>query len=1335
MKHETAMSRRIILLLSAVFLKFAFTRSAPMVIDVINSEKGLLSNTILSITEDSFGRMWIGTANGISCYNGDMPMNISVNTAPRRISNKYAQSLLPMENGDVWIGTPDRLNIYSYQGDSVFIANRQKIGISDITTLLMSRDKRTIWIGSTDQGVGAYDLPEGRFRKLQFPDSTNLPKHIITLCEDPNDYLWIGTRYDGIYIYDLKNGKLSGFPMQHATVNALCTGRSGTMWIGTHDGLFGGTVNGPMVRISHPMVDHIKIMAIVEDRNGTIWVGGDNGLGAFSPESVTPDNRITDLRSVSEGPGIGKLTYRYVSALYYDKKQTLWVGTFGGGINILDISEFSPSVITPIEDMQDGNSSNKTLAICRGNDDDLWFGMDGHGVVRYDLKTGQKQVFSGSDIHDSVIVSLCRDENGYIWAGGYYNGLAYLAPGSDRFVAIRNTPHNETIRAIATDEGKIYYNNDSDLFCYDFLSKRTTRPLAGRLNKKLDIRTIVIDRETIWLGTYHNGIIGYDRETGRITEIPVHKDFGNAVVWDMVLFDRQLWCATDLGLFRTDLTGDPLRGEFIASPDPGSKSFVAVASDDNGKLWLSGTSKIYCYDITAQKYTQVTTPKMLSVTDYSDAAILIDRTETYVGGFKGVAIVRDRRESPDTIQARELFLANLNINNHPVYPGARRSPLKKNLNAQERIVLSHKQNNISLDFIIPYFGYEIASYRYRIKERSNEWSELGASHTLSINNMPYGKYTLEIEGSIADSPKVFSRTLQLVFRPPFYLSTGAKSLYLLLVVLAAFVAVRITKTRIELKHTLEMEQANRKKDEELNEAKISFFTTISHELRTPLTLLLAPIDQLKAYETNSSKLKNYQLIERNAKTLLSLVNQILDFRKNEKGEIRLQVARTDIRTLIADIILPFDQLAGYRNIAFQASFPQSGTSVCIDADILTKIINNLLSNAFKFTEPGGKITLTADITSNELVLSVADTGIGMAKEQQEKVFDIFYQGDNAQTKYGSGLGLYLVKSLVKIHHGDISVESTPGIGTTFRCTLPCREDFFIDSEFAPTEVGSEKEVIREPDTQPEEKMESGDKGKEETILIVEDNEDIVEFLTDSLGVKYNIHAVSNGAQALEKLNEIPETSLVITDVMMPIMDGITLCREIKTNFDTSHIPVIILSAKSEMEDMMNGLRCGADAYISKPFSLTHLKIQIEKLIEIRKTLKEKYRKSLNFSFNNEHEDVLSAENRFLNDITQIILQNLSDVNLNVDYISSAISMSRASLYRKLKSITGLSVNDFIRNIRLSRAEFELRETPKTISEIAYDNGFSTPSYFSTCFTIQYGCSPKAYRQNNEAKKG
>lgn len=877
------MSRRIILLLSAVFLEFAFTRSAPMVIDVINSEKGLLSNTILSITEDSFGRMWIGTANGISCYNGDMPMNISVNTAPRRISNKYAQSLLPMENGDVWIGTPDRLNIYSYQGDSVFIANRQEIGISDITALLMSRDKRTIWIGSTDQGVGAYDLPEGRFRKLQFPDSTNLPKHIITLCEDPNDYLWIGTRYDGIYIYDLKNGKLSGFPMQHATVNALCTGRSGTMWIGTHDGLFGGTVNGPMVRISHPMVDHIKIMAIVEDRNGTIWVGGDNGLVAFSPESVTPDNRITDLRSVSEGPGIGKLTYRYVSALYYDKKQTLWVGTFGGGINILDISEFSPSVITPIEDMQDGNSSNKTLAICRGNDDDLWFGMDGHGVVRYDLKTGQKQVFSGSDIHDSVIVSLCRDENGYIWAGGYYNGLAYLAPGSDRFVAIRNTPHNETIRAIATDEGKIYYNNDSDLFCYDFLSKRTTRPLAGRLNKKLDIRTIVIDRETIWLGTYHNGIIGYDRETGRITEIPVHKDFGNAVVWDMVLFDRQLWCATDLGLFRTDLTGDPLRGEFIASPDPGSKSFVAVASDDNGKLWLSGTSKIYCYDITAQKYTQVTTPKMLSVTDYSDAAILIDRTETYVGGFKGVAIVRDRRESPDTIQARELFLANLNINNHPVYPGARRSPLKKNLNGQERIVLSHKQNNISLDFIIPYFGYEIASYRYRIKERSNEWSELGASHTLSINNMPYGKYTLEIEGSIADSPKVFSRTLQLVFRPPFYLSTGAKSLYLLLVVLAAFVAVRITKTRIELKHTLEMEQANRKKDEELNEAKISFFTTISHELRTPLTLLLAPIDQLKAYETNSSKLKNYQLIERNAKTLLSLVNQILDFRKNEKG--------------------------------------------------------------------------------------------------------------------------------------------------------------------------------------------------------------------------------------------------------------------------------------------------------------------------------------------------------------------------------------------------------------------------------------------------------------------
>lgn len=431
---------------------------------------------------------------------------------------------------------------------------------------------------------------------------------------------------------------------------------------------------------------------------------------------------------------------------------------------------------------------------------------------------------------------------------------------------------------------------------------------------------------------------------------------------------------------------------------------------------------------------------MLSVTDYSDAAILIDRTETYVGGFKGVAIVRDRRESPDTIQAHELFLTNLNINNHPQRPGAKRSPLKWNLNAQNRIVLSHRQNNISLDFIIPYFGYEIASYRYRIKERSSEWSELGTSHSLAINNMPYGRYTLEIEGSISGSPKVFSRTLQLVFRPPFYLSTGAKSLYLLLAALAAFVAVRITKTRIELKHTLEMEQANRK--------RMKSSTRQNQFLHHHIPRTANPADPVAGSDRPAQGIRN-QLFEteklpahRKECQNPPLAGQSDPrFPENEKGEIRLQVARTDIRTLIADIILPFDQLAGYRNIAFQASFPQSGTSVCIDADILTKIINNLLSNAFKFTEPGGKITLTADITSSELVLSVTDTGIGIPVEQQEKVFDIFYQGDNAQTKYGSGLGLYLVKSLVKIHHGEISVESTPGIGTTFRCTLPCRKDF------------------------------------------------------------------------------------------------------------------------------------------------------------------------------------------------------------------------------------------------------------------------------------------------------
>lgn len=520
------------------------------------------------------------------------------------------------------------------------------------------------------------------------------------------------------------------------------------------------------------------------------------------------------------------------------------------------------------------------------------------------------------------------------------------------------------------------------------------------------------------------------------------------------------------------------------------------------------------------------------------------------------------------------------------------------------------------------------------------------------------------------------------------------------------------------------------REEAIHEAKLNFFTNISHELRTPLTLLLSPVEQLKKEETNRSKLNNLQLIERNARRLLNLVNQILDFRKSQDGGMKLHVRKVQVEEQVREIVSSFDSLYRDKSIELELYVLEPIAPAFVDPEVLEKILLNVLSNAYKFTPNNGYVSVELRQTDGMLYVTVTNTGPGLSREELGRVFELFYQASNSSETTGSGIGLHLVKHLVELHHGEVRLDSVPGKDTTVEVVLPCRAE-----EYTSEEITVEEKRIKSylADETVDETLLEGlsHTDRNQTILIVEDNAEIRDYLAESLRSYYQTIVAAQGEEALEILKR-NHVDLILTDVLMPVMNGVDLCRAVKGDFETSHIPVVMLSAKSTMDDMLHGLMCGADAYITKPFTLSHLIVRINKLLESRERLRQRYQRNLTVNVD-QNDPGCSAEDIFIGKLTRLILDHISEVELSGETLCRELNISRSSLHRKLKAVANLSAGEFIRNVRLQQAARELVGTDKTISEISYDNGFNTPSYFSTCFTTYFGVSPKVYRANNQPK--
>ena len=753
--------------------------------------------------------------------------------------------------------------------------------------------------------------------------------------------------------------------------------------------------------------------------------------------------------------------------------------------------------------------------------------------------------------------------------------------------------------------------------------------------------------------------------------------------------------------------------------------------DSYGKLWISTDKGISCLHPSTGKFRNFTNNDGLQSNQFTAACQRTADGQMYFGGINGITTFRPE-EVVDNPYIPPVVITQLRLFNKIVFPDDETGILERNINETRSITFTAQQSMFSLEFVVSnYASGTHNTFAYKLDGYDKEWYYTNSQRVVSYSNLPQGTYRFLVKAANNDGKWNETPTeLEIIILPAWYKTWWASLLFAAAFIAATVFVFRYFWIRKSMKAEIQMAQIDKERQKEVNEMKLRFFINISHELRTPLTLILTPLQEIINKISDRWTRNQLEYIQRNANRLLHLVNQLMDYRRAELGVFELKAKKGNAHQLIQDNFLFYDKLARHKKITYTLHSELEDKEVLFDANYLELIVNNLLSNAFKYTESGQSITVTLKEENGWLLLQVSDTGIGIPINKQGKIFERFYQIESEHV--GSGIGLSLVQRLIELHHGRIELDSEENKGSTFSVYLPQDLSVYKPSELASNNEQNEEEQVYSTNSKAmyfidtekveNESVESGDK-KRGTILIVEDNNEIRRYLSNGLADLFNTLEAGNGEEALEKLKD-NEVDVIVTDVMMPVMDGIKLCKNVKQNIRTCHIPVIILSAKTDIKDQMEGLQMGADDYIPKPFSLAILTTKIQNMMRTRRRMLDKYAKSLEvepekITFN-------AMDEALLKRAMAIVEKNMDNIEFSTDEFAREMNMSRSNLHLKLKAITGESTIDFIRKIRFNEAAKLLKDGRYTVAEVSTMVGFNTPSYFATSFKKYFGCLPTEY---------
>ncbi|MFB9054006.1 two-component regulator propeller domain-containing protein [Formosa undariae] len=1312
-----------------------------------NDNGGLSHNSIRHIVQDKHGFLWIGTFSGLNRFDGyEFKTYSSDQEGGSKIQHDDITALeFDEESNNLWIGTRKGLTLYKTDTHefTTFLPNPEdgnSLQDEEIRSVFIDKNKR-VWVGTKTAGLYLFFLEEERFEKINIEGFS----YVKEIFEDKNGSIWIGSYdsasvarislnqkgdVDQVYTYtlDIPHSK-----DKNPYLNFIYQDGKSDIFAGTREGLY--KLNKTLNRFENLYIENNEtrgnlgpyFLSIAQAPDGKYWLGTLGGLIVCDQlEDIQHGDFKWYYSVLSDDTSI---VDNLVSALYFDNSGVLWIGTEDG------LDKYDPY----------GNQFNINKDISRSI---------GNQVPRI-------RGFSKTYNQETIVATR-------------HNGL-FISDG-DRFLPLYN--NQSDIASIYSIDGNVFYCGlwNGELMIYDYLKNTSqvidvgfekspvfafenmgedhimlgsfgegatalnTRTLelnttTGTLLKGYEINEILKETNNIFWFATETGVIQYKIDsksmvvykTSTLTKTGLPHNNVSDITFD---HEGKLWAATRNGIAFFDTNTN----NFVAVKEPkalAGKWVTDMVTDTNGDLWLNmNNNSIARLRKNLKDYNvyHVNSGNRLDVFS-SSGFYVFENSNIYLGGKNGVIHFSPYNIKENSI-APEPIITEFKIQNEEITPGLEINdevPLRVDFNESKNVELNYKNRNFSLQFSSPSYANEkLNKFEYKLEGFDENWVATSSnSRNVQYTNLFPGDYVFRIKSSNSDGLWSDEVAYAIKVNPPFWLTYQALGLFVLLLFLVSYILRNEIKNRIRLKQELVTEKVNRERDIKLNNEKLRFFTNISHELRTPLTLILGPVKQLMEEGEHSSteyQRSKYNLIHKNASRLLNLVNQVLDFRKAQTGELKLKVSKTDVILYTRNTFDSFKEFAYNKQIQLNFNTEDEALSGWIDRDKYDKILYNLLSNAIKFTNKYGHVELYVKLKEGKedyLIIEVSDDGIGIPLRSQEKIFTRFYQATNSkENNTGSGIGLSLVKALVELHKGTISVYSEPGKGSVFTVEIPVIRDLYDKDEVFEIETSSD-DAQEIPDYKAVKKITTNTDIKEK-ILVIEDNLELRKYLIEYLSDFYKVYEAENGEEGLQICRQI-KPILCVADVMMPIMSGLEFCNELKNDEFISHIPVILLTALSENEDKVKGYDLGADGYLVKPFDPSLLKTVIANVIKTRLDLKAK--------FSGEVESEVSLlthspiDKDLMENITRLIEDNLNNVDLTTSFLCSELGMSSSKLYRKVKELTDLAPNEFIRTMRLKKSAVLLKTKRHNVSEVTSLVGFNDPLYFSRCFKKQFGFPP------------
>lgn len=1346
----------------------------PFSFSSLKLESGLSQLSVLKIHQDKSGVMWFATRNGLNRYDGNsFVVYKHSNNDSLSLSDNHITALAEDDYGNLWVGTMYGLNRFDLATERIESYNEMlayahsPLRNAWISSLYVDQKKR-FWVG-TNKGLFLYNYADASFIPVDL--NGKLPAdQIMVISEDHNRNLLIGTYGNGLYICDDKLNLLShyfknatSFSLTNNTISAIHEGPDSCLWVGSRQ--FGlNRIDTKNNVVTHFTVQNGRLgnnsVRTINTYNGRLVIGTYNGLNLIDPA----DGSYTTYTNFDERKG--GLSHFSVFSAFVDKANTLWIGTYAGGVsysNPLNSRFLFYDLQSPVDKL-----FGIFATMAYQPDHTLWIASEGRGLLSLDLETDKFERYlldaHSNVLNDRNIIKSLFLEGNTLWCGTQKGTLYKFDTQTKKFSLFYSFGREISIYTIdRCSDGALWVGTTDNIGITRFLPDGTVVQSDSLTRKLPSVRSFLEIREGVYLiGMHVAGLAFYDSHTRQFEifhtrEEGNHRLFSNHVS-DIIKDSKgRIWVGTVGGGFCRFEEQKGIVERFTVQDGLSDDNVNSIIPADDGKLWISTGNGLSAFDPLTKQFDNYTGNSEIPIKEFSlKGGIKLPGNQICFSGSNGIISFRPEDLKLNSFVPPVVF-TTFTVNNQIIRPEDSSGLLEKVLNYTGKIELDYYQNNFSIGYAALNYLYPNQNrYAYRLEGYDTEWNEVGTRKEAFYTNLKPGDYLFHVRASNNDGIwNDEGRSLPIHIRTPYWQTWYAYLFYLLLVGSICCVVGYYLYVKRKLERDLQEKQKEQQQIEAFHQSKIRMFTNFSHELRTPLMLILSPLEEImQRVDLNSDLKQSLRLIYANAQRILLLVNQLMDLRKNQSGNLQLRVSHNDLYLFTQEVYIAFNQIAAKQQIDFRFESELSGIDAWFDRTLLEKVLFNLLSNAFKHTLAEDSITIRLQsLSASELsqrypgridigsgdtfsyaCLSVEDTGKGIDPDDMLHIFAPFYQGadENRQDLIGTGIGLSLVLSIVKLHHGAVWVEENHPKGAVFRVLIPINREAYADQLVADDGHDFKKLYDNAPLEEqkiPEDLCEQlTASGKRYQLLLAEDNPDVRLYIKKHLIPVFDIIEADNGEDAFHSVVEtLPD--LVISDIMMPKKDGLQLCSEIKHDLRTGHIPVIIITAKSMVMHIKDGFQCGADDYIVKPFRMDILLYRIRNILASRERLKELYGKK--FSLESLGIETTSADDRFMQKLFEVIEQNLANSELSVDLLCKGVGMSRANFYRKLKAITDLSPVDLIRNKRLEVAARMLLETDMNISEVSANIGFNSHTYFATCFKAMYGLSPTEYVQKNK----